>query len=71
MPNVTPGSVYSTSPPVVTDHLIVVGGAVNDNDSTTSPSGVIRAFDVYTGDLVWNFDSKKPDALAPIANGQT
>ena len=71
MPNVTPGSVYSTSPPVVTDHLIVVGGAVNDNVATTSPSGVIRAFDVFTGDLVWNFDSKKPDALAPIANGQT
>jgi quinoprotein glucose dehydrogenase len=71
MPNVTPGSAYSTSPPVVTDHLIVVGGTVNDNVATTSPSGVIRAFDVFTGDLVWNFDSKNPDALAPIANGET
>jgi quinoprotein glucose dehydrogenase len=71
MPNVTPGSVYATSPPVVTDHLIVVGGAVNDNVATTSPSGVIRAFDAFTGDLVWNFDSKKPEALAPIAKGET
>jgi quinoprotein glucose dehydrogenase len=71
MPNVTPGSAYATSPPVVTDHLIVVGGAVNDNVATTSPSGVIRAYDVNTGDLVWNFDSKKPNALAPIAKGQT
>jgi quinoprotein glucose dehydrogenase len=71
MPNVTPGSIYSTSPPVVTDHLIVVGGAVNDDVSTTSPSGVIRAFDVNTGALVWNFDAKNPDATAPIPNGET
>lgn len=71
VPNITPGSVYSTSPPVVTDHLVIVGGAVNDNVATTSPSGVIRAYDVNTGALVWNFDSKKPDATAPIPNGQT
>ena len=71
MPNVTPGSVYSTSPPVITDHLVIVGGTVNDNASATSPSGVIRAFDVNTGELVWNFDSKNPDATAPIANGET
>lgn len=71
MPNITPGSLYSTSPPVVTDRLVIVGGTVNDNEATTSPSGVIRAFDVNTGELVWNFDSKNPDAIAPIANGQT
>ncbi len=44
---------------------------MNDNASATSPSGVIRAYDVFTGKLVWNFDSKKPDATDPIANGQT
>ncbi|ANN58731.1 glucose dehydrogenase [Mesorhizobium loti NZP2037] len=71
MPNISPGSIYSTSPPVVTDRLVIVGGSVNDNVATTSPSGVIRAYDVNTGDLVWNFDSKNPDATAPIANGQT
>ncbi|MEO6301063.1 MAG: membrane-bound PQQ-dependent dehydrogenase, glucose/quinate/shikimate family [Paracoccaceae bacterium] len=71
MPNVTPGSAYSTSPPVVTPRLVIVGGTVNDNDSVTSPSGVIRAFDVFTGALVWNFDSKNPNATAPIAEGQT
>ena len=71
MPNITPGSIYSTSPPVVTDRLVIVGGSVNDNVATTSPSGVIRAYDVNTGYLVWNFDSKNPDATAPIANGQT
>ncbi|MBZ9674013.1 membrane-bound PQQ-dependent dehydrogenase, glucose/quinate/shikimate family [Mesorhizobium sp. ES1-3] len=71
MPNVTPGSFYSTSPPVVTKKLVIVAGAVNDNAATTSPSGVIRAFDAYTGALVWNFDSKNPDSTEPIPNGQT
>lgn len=71
MPNITPGSFYSTSPPVVTDRLVIVGGAVNDNAATTSPSGVIRAYDVYTGRLVWNFDSKNPDATEPIAAGES
>jgi quinoprotein glucose dehydrogenase len=71
MPNVSTGSIYSTSPPVVTDHLVVVGGTVNDNASATDASGVIRAFDINSGALVWNFDSKKPDATEPIANGQT
>ena len=72
MPNVTPGSFYSTSPPVITeDDLVIIGGAVNDNASTTSPSGVIRAYDAFTGALVWNFDSKNPDATEPIAEGET
>ncbi|MCT7377021.1 PQQ-binding-like beta-propeller repeat protein [Chelativorans salis] len=72
MPNVTPGSFYSTSPPVITeDNLVIIGGAVNDNAATTSPSGVIRAYDAYTGALVWNFDSKNPQATEPIPAGET
>ncbi|MEM5473358.1 membrane-bound PQQ-dependent dehydrogenase, glucose/quinate/shikimate family [Hoeflea sp. AS60] len=71
MPNVTPGSAYATSPPVVTRTALVVGGTVNDNASVTSPSGVIRAYDVYTGELLWNFDSKRPEATEPIAEGET
>ena len=71
MPNITQGSFYSTSPPVVTDRLIIIGGSVNDNVATTSPSGVIRAYDVNTGALVWNFDSKNPDATTPLPDGQT
>ena len=71
MPNVTPGSFYSTSPPVVTENLVIVAGAVNDNVATTSPSGVIRAYNAFTGALVWNFDSKKPDETTPIPNGET
>jgi len=71
MPHVNPGSYYSTSPVVVTDRIIVVGGTVLDNVSTTEPSGVIRGFDVDTGALVWNWDPGNPGDTAPIAPGAT
>jgi quinoprotein glucose dehydrogenase len=69
MPNVGLGSYYSTSPPVVTNELVIVGGAVNDNVSTHEPSGVIRAYNVKTGILVWNWDSRNPTETTPLASG--
>lgn len=69
MPNVTPGSYYSTSPPVIAEGLVIIAGAVNDNVSIHSASGVIRAFDVRTGALVWNWDSRNPRETAPVAAG--
>jgi quinoprotein glucose dehydrogenase len=71
MPKVNPGSYYSTSPVVVTENLVIVGGTVLDNVSTNEASGVIRAFDVDTGDLVWAFDTGNPDLTAPLPPGQT
>lgn len=71
MPHLKPGAYYSTSPAVVTRRLIIVGGTVLDNASTKEQSGVIRAFDVRTGELVWNWDSGNPEATAPIAEGET
>ncbi|KQW54665.1 glucose dehydrogenase [Variovorax sp. Root411] len=71
MPNVKPGSYYSTSPVVVTRSLLIVGGTVLDNVSTKETSGVIRAFDIDTGALVWNWDSGNPDDTAPIGPGRT
>lgn len=69
MPNHRPGAYYSTSPVVVTQKLVIIGGTVLDNVSTKEQSGVIRAFDVDTGALVWNWDSGRPDATAPLAVG--
>ena len=66
-----PGGYYSTSPPAVTRNLVVIGGHVTDNVSTDEPSGVIRAFDVHTGRLVWNWDSGNPENTTPIIEGQT
>ncbi|MGV8944783.1 membrane-bound PQQ-dependent dehydrogenase, glucose/quinate/shikimate family [Thermomonas sp.] len=71
MPNVSPGAYYSTSPALIAGDVIVVGGGIDDNLSTTEPSGVVRAFDLKTGALVWNFDAANPEATAPIADGQT
>lgn len=69
MPNHRPGAYYSTSPVVVTARLVIVGGTVLDNVSTHEQSGVIRAFDIDTGALVWNWDSGNPDVTSPIAAG--
>ncbi|MGJ8521773.1 Quinoprotein glucose dehydrogenase [Carnimonas sp. R-84981] len=63
----TPGGYYSTSPAITTKDLVVVGGHVTDNESTDEPSGVIRAYNVRTGKLVWNWDAGNPEATAPIA----
>lgn len=71
MPNVNPGSYYSTSPVVVTRNLIIVGGTVLDNVSVNEASGVIRAYSVDTGALVWAWDSGKPDDTVPPAPGAT
>lgn len=71
MPNLKPGGYYSTSPVVVTESLVIVGGTVLDNVSTEETSGVIRAFDVRTGELVWNWDSGNPTQTEPIAPGET
>lgn len=70
MPYNPAGYYYSTSPPVITDGKIIIGGAVNDNYSTKEQSGVIRAFDVNSGTLLWNWDSGNPDVTTPLPEGQ-
>ncbi|CAI9401092.1 Quinoprotein glucose dehydrogenase [Pleomorphomonas sp. T1.2MG-36] len=65
------GYYYSTSPPVIAGRKIIIGGAVNDNYSTEEQSGVIRAFDVDTGTLIWNWDSGNPADTTPLPPGQT
>ena len=71
MPFKQAGFYYSTSPPVVANGLVVVAGSVNDNYAVESPSGVIRAYDAKTGELVWNWDSGNPDETAPIGEDET
>ncbi len=64
-PVTTPGMYEPTSPPIVTDKVIVIAGAVTDNYSNHAPSGAIRGFDINTGDLLWAFDpgAKDPNAI--------
>lgn len=65
------GYYYSTSPPAIVGNKIIIGGAVNDNYSTEEQSGVIRAFDVNSGQLIWNWDSGNPGQTQPLPEGQT
>lgn len=57
----TLGFYEGTSPPVVTDKVLIMGGSVIDNYSNRVPSGVIRGFDIYSGKLIWVFDAGNPD----------
>ncbi|MGR4863910.1 glucose/quinate/shikimate family membrane-bound PQQ-dependent dehydrogenase [Caulobacter sp. LARHSG274] len=70
MPAYQDGWYQFTSAPLVTRGLVVLGGAIYDNAATRMPSGVIRAFDVDTGRLVWNFDPGNPDDTAPLPTGR-
>ncbi|WP_106478057.1 glucose/quinate/shikimate family membrane-bound PQQ-dependent dehydrogenase [Phytohalomonas tamaricis] len=65
------GGYYSTSPPAVTRDLVIIGGHVTDNSSIDEPSGVVRAYDVHDGHLVWNWDSGNPTETAPIGPDET
>ena len=70
---VDPGVYYVTSPPAVVGEVAVLGGWVFDNLSRGEPSGVVRAFDVTTGALVWAFDMGHLDrnSLPPDGDSYT
>jgi len=72
MGDVRPHALMQTAAPLVAGNLVIVGGSVMDNGfNSGNPSGVIRAYDVLSGRLVWNFDPANPDNTAPVAAGQT
>lgn len=72
MGELRPHALMQTAAPLVAGNLIIVGGSVMDNGyNTGNPSGVIRAYNVITGQLVWNFDPADPDNTQPIAQGKT
>lgn len=71
MGHVEDGWYQQTSPPLVAEGLVIVGGRVADNYSTDEPSGVVRAFDAYTGELAWAWDPGNPDITGLPPEGQT
>lgn len=71
MGKVTPFSSYVTSPPVIVGNTAVLGGYIRDNYTTDDPSGVIRAYDVKTGQMVWDWDAGRPEGSGPMARGAT
>jgi quinate dehydrogenase (quinone) len=60
-----------TSPPLMAGTTVVVGGRVADNVQADMPGGVIRGFDVVTGEMRWAFDPGNPDDKRAPAAGKT
>ncbi|MDF0598382.1 membrane-bound PQQ-dependent dehydrogenase, glucose/quinate/shikimate family [Psychromarinibacter halotolerans] len=60
MGEIKTGYYFQTSSPTVGRGLIVIGGWVHDNAEVGEPSGVIRAFDARTAELVWAWDLGDP-----------
>ena len=51
---------YPTSAPLVMGDIAVLGALVADQLRTDAPAGVVRAFDVRSGKLVWAWDPIPP-----------
>ncbi|MFG1174398.1 glucose/quinate/shikimate family membrane-bound PQQ-dependent dehydrogenase [Erwiniaceae bacterium CAU 1747] len=60
-----------TSAPTLAGTTVVVGGRVADNVQTDMPGGVLRGFDVVTGEMRWAFDPGNPDPTATLEPGKT
>ncbi len=58
--DVRPGEYYVTSAPMIIGDLVITGAFVQDGQRVDAPPGVVRAFDVRTGELRWAFDPVPP-----------
>lgn len=65
------GFYFQTSVPTVVGDRVIVGGWVIDNQELAEPSGVVRAFDVRTGELAWAWDLGNPDITKLPPEGQS
>ena len=68
---VMPGHHYVSSPPAIIGDIAVVGSFIMDNQSTRQPPGVVRAYNVHTGELVWAWDVLSDSAHPPLAEGES
>jgi|TARA_B100000959_G_scaffold58358_4_gene61129 quinoprotein glucose dehydrogenase len=49
-----------TSPPAILGNRVITGAMVLDNTRVGVPSGVVRAYDVRSGDFLWAWNPVKP-----------
>ncbi|MCG8414684.1 MAG: membrane-bound PQQ-dependent dehydrogenase, glucose/quinate/shikimate family [Pseudomonadales bacterium] len=71
MGEVKPGYYFVTSPPTISNGVLVLGGWVMDNQETEEPSGVVRGFNPITGDLVWAWDMGRQERLGLPPEGES
>jgi len=56
-----PGWYAVTAPPAIVRGVLVTGAQVKDGQAEDAPSGVVRGYDVITGDLLWAWDLAAPE----------
>jgi len=71
MGEVKPGFYFVTSPPIIASGSLVLGGWVADNREIEEPSGVVRAFDPVTGELLWAWDIGREDPIGLPEEGES
>lgn len=50
------GNIHTTSAPLVSHGLVIVGSSIDDNQRMDELRGTVQAFDAVTGALRWRFD---------------
>jgi quinoprotein glucose dehydrogenase len=50
------GEIQTTSAPVVSNGIVIVGSSIDDNQRVSEIRGVVNAFDAVTGAHKWSFD---------------
>ncbi len=58
-----------TSPPAILGDILITGSMVLDNQRTDSPGGIVRAYNVRSGELEWFFNPVQPGAPGRNADG--
>jgi quinoprotein glucose dehydrogenase len=64
-----PGELTLDSPPAVLDDTLIVGSAIDDMTRADTPGAAVRALDVRTGALLWQFDPSPADAGSRLGGG--
>jgi quinoprotein glucose dehydrogenase len=65
------GRIHTTSAPVVTHGVVIVGSSIDDNQKVDELRGTVHAFDAKTGAARWAFDplgTEEPSFRAGAAN---
>jgi quinoprotein glucose dehydrogenase len=64
-----PGELTLDSPPAVLNDTLIVGSAIDDMTRADTPGAAVRALDVRTGALLWQFDPSPADAGSRLGGG--
>jgi quinoprotein glucose dehydrogenase len=60
------GQYEFTSPAAIAGDVAILGSSIGDNGGTDLELGVVRAFDVRTGKVLWHWDPIPRDAKIPV-----